>query len=195
MVEDLDINISTNISKYFWEKLSSGNIDITNGEFGISIIFFSALPDDIYDLIEKDGATKGKVKPIIDQSEGGVTGCSILKINGSPVHIDAYAYPIFEEAGEDGFYIVMYDRDNNVTIKNPITDIVAICKNLIVKLDENEHIIKGFIIQTNNNSDASKDDYLLAYSKFTSPVVMSNQLVFTRNTKIVNVGKCTSNIL
>ena len=195
MVEDLDINISCNISKYFWEKMSEGNIDISNGEMGVTIVFFEALPDDFYNLIESSGANRGKVKSILDErSSGGVTGCRLLKVNNETVSKDVYAYPIFNNEGENGFYVVVYDRDEDVTITNPLTDIVAICKNLIIDLDDDEeHTIKGFLIQTNDDNDASKDDYLLAYSRLTNPITVSKHLMFTRNTKIINVGLCENN--
>lgn len=189
MVNDVDINISCSMSKYFWRFISNKTtgIDISNGEMECEILFFEALPDDFYNLIEESGADKGKVKGNLES----ISGCRVLKVNGNPIHKTIYCYPIFRsDVGEDGFYIVMYDRDNNVTVNDntAYTDITAICKNIIISLnDELEHTIRGFLIKTS-------DDYLLAYCHMSNPIVVTNNLIFTRNTKIINVGECQESI-
>lgn len=186
MVEDLNINISCNISKYFWRFIDSNKIDITEGEFPCKIVFFEALPDDFYDLIESNGADMGQVKGILDERDGGVTGCRELRIDGATVYKNIYGYTIHNDDGERGFYTVIYDKDEGITIVNPISDIVAIAKNIIIDLDDDEHTVKGFLIQNEN-------DYLLAYCRMTNPITVSKHLVFTRNTKIINVGLCENN--
>ena len=194
MVNDIDINISCTMSRYFWRAIADKNkgIDL-NDEIKCEILFFEALPDNFYDLIEESGANRGKVKSNLE----GISGCRPLKINNNLVAKECYCYPIFRsEAGEDGFYMVIYDRDNDVTVNDgtAYTDIGTLCKNIILSLDSEEHTIRGFLIKTKNTSSSNYTDYLLAYWHGSNPLVVTNNLVLTRNTKIINVGVCEENI-
>ena len=188
MVNDIDYNISCTMSKYFWRALSNGDINLNNYEFEVDILFFESLPDNFYDLIEESGANRGKVKSNLT----GISGCRPLINGGNPFSKKVYCYPIFRsEAGEDGFYIVMYDKDDGVNINDDTayTDIATLCKNIILSFnDSDEHTINGFLIKMHNN------DYLLAYCHMSNPIKVINNVVFTRNTKIINVGVCQESI-
>lgn len=196
MSNDIDINTSCTVSKFFWKMISAKNkgIDISQGEQKCKIIFFKSLPDNFYDLINESGANLGKVKGILD----GVTipGCEVATVNGSPIMKEIYYYPIFRsESGEDGFYIVIYDRDNGVVVSDttPYTDISTLCKNIILNLNSEEHTIRGFLLQTSGHENSNYNDYLIAYCNMSNPIVATNNLAFTRNTRIVNVGVCNEN--
>ena len=106
MVEDIDINTNATISKYFWQKAMSGSIDVTSGEKDYTILFFEALPNDFYDLIEDGDVNRGKVKGNLEN----ISGCKVLKNPDTTlVTKDFNGYPIFKNDGEEGFYIVMYE--------------------------------------------------------------------------------------
>lgn len=196
MVNDVDINISCTMSRYFWRNIANKNkgIDL-NGEFKCEILFFEALPDNFYDLICESSCDSGnKSQGQVLSNLAEISGCKPLIIDGSLVSKECYCYPIFRsEAGEDGFYMVIYDRDNDVVINDgtAYTDIATLCKNIIISLDdEEEHTIRGFLIKTKDESDSNYTDYLLAYWYGNNPIVVTNNLVFTRNTRIINVGVC-----
>lgn len=181
MVDELDINTNATISKYFWKKSMNGNINMVSGEKSYTIVFFEALPDDFYDLIEDSGASEGKVKSSLDS----VTGCKILKQHNQS-HTDVtksfYGYPIYRNAGEDGFYVVMYDKESGVTITDPLIDIVNKGINVRIPLEgDDEYIIRGFLIKDSN-------DYLICYSDFTNPTYVEKFLVFNKMSTIIDVG-------
>lgn len=190
MVDELDINTNATISKYFWQKSmqKDGGIDVTTGEKDYTILFFEALPDDFYDLIESGGVNEGKVKGNLD----AISGVKILKQKqpnpndtisfGDNVTKDFNGYPIYREDGEEGFYVVMYDNKNSVEIIDPITDILARCINVTIPLNGDEdYTVKGFLIKDEN-------DYLISYSNFTSPQKVSKFMVFTRMSAFIDVG-------
>lgn len=190
MVDELDINTNATISKYFWQKSmqKDGGIDVTAGEKDYTILFFEALPDDFYDLIESGGVNEGKVKGNLD----AISGVKILKQKqpnpndtndfGDNVTKDFNGYPIYREDGEEGFYVVMYDNKNSVEIIDPITDILARCINVTIPLNGDEdYTVKGFLIKDEN-------DYLISYSNFTSPQKVSKFMVFTRMSAFIDVG-------
>lgn len=190
MVDELDINTNATISKYFWQKSmqKNGGIDVTAGEKDYTILFFEALPDDFYDLIESGGVEEGKVKGTLD----AISGVKILKQKqpnpndtisfGANVTKDFKGYPIYREDGEEGFYVVMYDNKNSVEIIDPITDILARCINVTIPLNGDEdYTVKGFLIKDEN-------DYLISYSNFTSPQKVSKFMVFTRMSAFIDVG-------
>lgn len=190
MVDELDINTNATISKYFWQKSmqKDGGIDVTTGEKDYTILFFEALPDDFYDLIESGGVEEGKVKGNLD----AISGVKILKQKqpnpndtndfGDNVTKDFKGYPIYREDGEEGFYVVMYDNKNSVEIIDPITDILARCINVTIPLNGDEdYTVKGFLIKDEN-------DYLISYSNFTSPQKVSKFMVFTRMSAFIDVG-------
>ena len=80
MVNDIDVNISCTMSRYFWRAIADKSKGINlNGEFKCEILFFEALPDNFYDLIEESGANRGKVKSNLE----GISGCTPLKINNN----------------------------------------------------------------------------------------------------------------
>lgn len=190
MVDELDINTNATISKYFWQKSmqKNGGIDVTAGEKDYTILFFEALPDNFYDLIESGGVNEGKVKGNLD----AISGVKILKQKqpnpndtndfGDNVTKDFNGYPIYREDGEEGFYVVMYDNKNSVEIIDPITDILARCINVTIPLNGDEdYTVKGFLIKDEN-------DYLISYSNFTSPQKVSKFMVFTRMSAFIDVG-------
>lgn len=179
MVEDIDINTNATISKYFWQKAMSGSIDVTSGEKDYTILFFEALPNDFYDLIEDGDVNRGKVKGNLEN----ISGCKVLKNPDTTlVTKDFNGYPIFKNDGEEGFYIVMYDNPDGVEIIDPLTDINSRCINVVVPLAEGtEYTVKGFLIKDTN-------DYLICYSRFTNPTPVKNHIIFSKMSTILNVS-------
>lgn len=190
MVNEIDINTNATISKYFWQKSmqKDGGIDVTSGEKDYTILFFEALPDDFYDLVEDSGTNEGKIKGNLDS----ISGCKILKqktknpddteTTGSPVTLDFNGYPIYRADGEEGFYVVMYVNKDDIEIVDPLTDIMARCINVIIPLNsDEEYTVKGFVITDTN-------DYVISYSNFTSPQIVKKYMIFNRMSTFIDVG-------